>query len=376
MSRLKAGVVEGRSDGPVRMTSEVLSRRREGAYWLLSLAARPIAERAAPGQFVEVAVGAPGTLLRRPFSIARVSRQGASAGTVDVVFDAHGPGTEWLTTLDAHDVLDVIGPLGVPFPLPQRKVACLLVGGGYGIAPLLFLAESLLRKGLRVDMINGAATGERILGAIEAKRLSASVVFTTDDGSYGTPGRVTDVLDGALERAGAGVVYACGPNPMLRAVSERCRARGVPVQVALEERMGCGLGVCFTCVVPVRGSDGEVRNRRACLEGPVFNGARIDWDAWGIPGAPPGTPPDEDPVPEEPPHAADGAETTGEGGSSSAADAPGRAEVSGATDAAGRVGVTGGSEVADPPAPPPGEGPGVLDPTPPDARDDRLWGDR
>ncbi|MFP4148845.1 MAG: dihydroorotate dehydrogenase electron transfer subunit [Nitriliruptoraceae bacterium] len=284
MSRLKGGVVEGRDEGPVRATCEVIVRRREGAYWLLSLAARDIAERAAPGQFVELAVGGPHTLLRRPFSIARVSRQGASAGTVDVVFDAHGPGTQWLTTLQVHDVVDVIGPLGTAFPLPQRKANCVLVGGGYGIAPLLFLAEALLRKGLRVDMINGAATADRILGTIEAKRLSASVVFTTDDGSYGTAGQVTDVLDEVIGTAAAGVVYACGPNPMLRAVSERCRELGVPVQVAVEERMGCGLGVCFTCVVPVRGRDGQVRNRRACLDGPVFNGARIDWDAWGIPG--------------------------------------------------------------------------------------------
>jgi dihydroorotate dehydrogenase electron transfer subunit len=307
VKRLKGGVVEGRSEGPVRATCEILARRREGAYWLLSFAAREIAERASAGQFVEIAVGAPETLLRRPFSIARVSRQGASAGTVDVVFDAHGPGTEWLTSVEAHDVIDVVGPLGTPFPLPQRKVNCLLVGGGYGMAPLYFLAESLLRKGLRVDMINGAATAERILGTIEAKRLSASVVFTTDDGTYGVPGRVTDALDQVLDTSRAGLVYACGPNPMLRAVAERCRERRVPVQVAVEERMACGMGVCFTCVVPIRGRDGQVRNRRACLDGPVFNGARIDWDAWGIPGGPPPTDGDDDQgrlAAEDPPEAA------------------------------------------------------------------------
>jgi dihydroorotate dehydrogenase electron transfer subunit len=249
---------------------------------LLSVAAKEIAERAQPGQFVQIAVGAQETLLRRPFSIARVTRQGASAGTVDVVFDAHGPGTTWLTTIDVHDVLDIVGPLGTPFPLPQRKVNCLLVGGGYGIAPLFYLGEQLLRQGLRVDMINGAATAERILGQIEAKRLSASVTFTTEDGSYGVRGRVTDVLDEMLASSGAGVVYACGPNPMLRAVSERCAERQIPVQVAVEERMACGIGICFTCVVPVVGRDGQVRNKRACFEGPVFNGARIDWERWGI----------------------------------------------------------------------------------------------
>jgi dihydroorotate dehydrogenase electron transfer subunit len=315
--RARGGTTEGRSDGPVHATCEVIARRREGAYWLVSVAARAIAERAQPGQFVQVAVEAQDTLLRRPFSIARVSRQGASAGTVDIVFDAHGPGTTWLTGVETHDVLDLVGPLGTPFPLPQRKVNCLLVGGGYGIAPLYYLAESLLRRGLRVDMINGAATAERIMGAIEAKRLSASVSFTTEDGTYGTQGRVTDVLDQVIATSRTGLVYACGPNPMLRAVSERCVQLGIPVQVAVEERMGCGIGVCFTCVVPIVGRDGAARNKRACVEGPVFNGARIGWDRWGIAGGAPGTP---SPPPAEPP--ATGTAAAGRRGSRGAAAAP------------------------------------------------------
>lgn len=274
----KAGQVRGRDTGPVQATCEVLARRREGAYWLLSFSAKEIAERAEPGQFVAIAVEGAGTLLRRPFSIARVSKQGPFAGTVDVVFDAHGPGTEWLTTVDPHDVLDVVGPLGSSFPLPKRKVSCLLVGGGYGTAPMFFLAERLAREGLRVDLIVGAQTQERLLNPIEAKRASATVTFTTEDGSYGERGRVTDVLDDCIERSNAAVVYACGPNPMLRAVSDRCAELGVPVQVAVEEKMACGIGVCFTCVIPMRGKDGQVRMKRSCLDGPVFNGARIAWD--------------------------------------------------------------------------------------------------
>lgn len=276
---LRAGTFWGRADTdmPGRASCEVLARRREGSYWLLSFSAAEIADRARPGQFVSIAVGAQQTLLRRPFSIARVSRQGPFAGTVDVVFDAHGPGTEWLTTVDLHDVLDVLGPFGTPFPLPQRKVSCLLVGGGYGAAPLFYLAEELTRKGLRVDMIVGAADHDRILNAIEAKRLTASVTFTTEDGSYGVKGRVTDVLDEVVERCHSGVVYACGPNPMLRAVSEHCQELELPVQVAVEERMACSTGVCFTCVLPVRERDGVVRMKRSCTEGPVFNGARVAW---------------------------------------------------------------------------------------------------
>jgi dihydroorotate dehydrogenase electron transfer subunit len=278
--RMRAGTVAGRPDPslPVKVTCEVLVRRRQGAYWYLSISAPEIADRAEPGQFVNVAVDAGGTLLRRPFSIARVSKKGPFAGTLDIVFDAHGPGTEWLTTVEAHDVLDVVGPLGNPFPLPQRKVACLLVGGGYGTAPLFFLADRLARQGLRVDLIVGAASQDRLLDVIEAKRASASVTFTTEDGSYGERGRVTDVLEDVATRCGTGVVYACGPNPMLRAVSERCVDLQLPVQVAVEERMACGIGVCFTCVLPIRAKDGTVRMKRSCIDGPVFNGARVAWD--------------------------------------------------------------------------------------------------
>lgn len=281
MMRTSAGLVEGREDDehcPVRVEAEVLLRRREGAYWLLSFAAPQIALRARPGQFLNIAVGAPGTLLRRPFSIARVSRQGAAAGTIDVVFDAHGPGTEWLTNVELHDLIDVIGPLGNGFPLPQRKVSCLLVGGGYGAAPLFYLARELTDRQFRVDMIVGAANGDRLLSPLETKSLSVTATFTTEDGSYGHRGRVTDVMEHVMSTTHTGVVYACGPNPMLHAVSRVCAERGVPVQVAVEERMACGVGLCFTCTMPMRAKDGTVRMRRTCIDGPVLNGARVAWD--------------------------------------------------------------------------------------------------
>jgi dihydroorotate dehydrogenase electron transfer subunit len=282
----RPGTVRGRSEGPVQARCEVLARRRQGPYWTLTFAAREIAERAEPGQFVEIAVNGAHTLLRRPFSIAGASRQGAVGGTIDIVVDTHGPGSAWLTGVEIHDVIDVIGPLGTGFPVPQRRVSCLLVGGGYGVAPLFYLGDQLVRRGLRVDMIVGAATHDRMLGTIDAKRLSASVTFTTEDGSYGTAGRVTDVLEEVAAATRAGVVYACGPNAMLRAVSERCQRLGLPVQVAVEERMACGIGVCFTCVIPMRGRDGGVRMKRACVNGPVFNGAQVAWDdsRFGGPG--------------------------------------------------------------------------------------------
>lgn len=274
--------VQGRAQGPLRGVCEVLAQSRVGDYHSLTFVAPEMAERSQPGQFVSVAVTAGGAILRRPFSIYDVSQHGPWAGTIEIVFDVVGPGTAWLAERTKHDTVDLVGPLGKAFPLPAQPVACLLVGGGYGAAPLLFLARALQQQGLRVDMVLGAATQNRIFNPIEAKRLSASAVFTTEDGSLGTQGIVTDVLDRAIDASGVGVIYACGPMPMLAAVARIARERRIPCQVAVEEAMACGVGVCWTCVLPYRRKDG-VHNLRACVEGPVFNAARVEWDAIGTP---------------------------------------------------------------------------------------------
>jgi dihydroorotate dehydrogenase electron transfer subunit len=266
----------------IRARCEVLSVRRAGRYHSLTLVAPEIAEAARPGQFIEI--GVPDGLaihLRRPFSIHQASRRGGWAGTLEVVFDVVGPGTAWLSEAKPHDILDVVGPLGRSFRYPRDQVSCLLIGGGYGAAPLYFLAEELRARNKVVNMIVGARTHDRVFKPIEGKRLSNAVWITTEDGSMGERGRVTDVLSMVLERTGAEVVYACGPNPMLRAVAGVCRERELPAQVAVEEMMACGMGVCWTCVVPLLASDGRGWwNVRACVEGPVFNAARVWWDRW------------------------------------------------------------------------------------------------
>jgi dihydroorotate dehydrogenase electron transfer subunit len=266
----------------IRSQCEVLSNRRAGAYHSLTLVAPEIAERAKPGQFVQIAVPeSRNFLLRRPFSIHQASRRGGWAGTLEIVFDVLGPGTAWLAEAGPHDVLDVIGPIGRSFTYPRELTNCLLVGGGYGAAPLFFLAEELRARNKVVHMILGARGHDRVFKPIEGKRLANTVLFTTEDGTMGQQGRVTDVLPEVIHRTGAEVVYACGPNPMLRAVAERCLSQGIPCQVAVEEMMACGLGVCWTCAVPVIALDGRGWwNVRACMEGPVFNGARIWWDRW------------------------------------------------------------------------------------------------
>ena len=280
VSRGRSPAGQGRSTGPIRAQCEVLAYRRIGAYHSLTFVAPDMAERAAPGHFVSVAVEGNATLLRRPFSIYSVSRHGPWAGTIEIVFDVAGEGTRWMSGLVKHDVVDLVGPLGRSFPMPQQQVGCLLVGGGYGAAPLLYLAQRLQQANLRVDMILGAATQDRLFNAIEAKRLATSALFTTDDGSFGTQGRVTDVMERALEANPVGVIYACGPMAMLRAVSELAKRHRIAVQVAVEEAMACGVGVCMTCVVPYK-RDGQIVNVRSCVEGPVLNGRRIQWDLVG-----------------------------------------------------------------------------------------------
>ncbi|HEX6207455.1 MAG TPA: dihydroorotate dehydrogenase electron transfer subunit [Actinomycetota bacterium] len=278
----------------IRKKCEVLSSRRAGVYHTLTLVAPEIAEVARPGQFVQIAVPEGREfLLRRPFSIHEASRRGGWAGTLELAFLGTGPGTTWLTQVQPHDFLDVIGPLGKPFPYPRQLTNCLLVGGGYGAAPLYFLAKELNARQKRVDMIIGARDQDRVFKQVEAKRLSVSIGITTEDGSLGDRGRVTDILPGMVSRTGAEVVYACGPNAMLRAVAAYCADHGIPCQVAVEELMACGLGVCWTCTVPVIRRDGSGwDNLRTCVEGPVFNGARVWWEKWlREPSVPTQTPP-------------------------------------------------------------------------------------
>ena len=282
---------------PFRELCEVRERRSAGAYQALTLAAPRIAEAARPGQFVHLLAGQDRSFpLRRPFSIHRVERPGGSggppgwspggSGTVEVVFDVVGAGTLALSRLRPRDVVDVLGPLGRPFAPPGEPAGCVLVGGGYGTAPLFFLAAELRARRCRVDLVIGAASAARLLDPAEAGHLGHRLTVTTDDGSAGRRGLVTDPLPDLLARTGAGRVYACGPMPMLAAVSRLSAAAGVPCQVAVEEQMACGTGICFSCVLPVGGGGAgpaETRMARSCLEGPVFDGAAIAWAELGYP---------------------------------------------------------------------------------------------
>lgn len=278
---------------PIQVVGEILDVNRSGAYYIISITAPGISEFAQPGQFVTIGMGGEETsmVLRRSFAIHRVQSRGVYGGTLDIVVAPVGKGTTWLSRRKRHDQVSIVGPLGKPFSVPTKAVTCTLIGGGYGSAPLFLLAEKLREQGCRVDTIIGASTEEKIFGALDLKRVSTSLIVTTDDGSTGISGRVTDVLPDLIKSNSPDIIYACGPMPMLASVAEIATENKIFSQCSVEESMACGIGVCMTCVLPVIGDDSVTRMVRSCVEGPIFRGDRVRWsdigtvppDAFGAP---------------------------------------------------------------------------------------------
>jgi dihydroorotate dehydrogenase electron transfer subunit len=269
------------SVAPVQVSGPVLTVRRIDAYHAVTMVAPAIATRFKPGQFLTVAVGGPDTsmLLRRAFSVHDVRPD--HGGTVEFVFSARGPGTRWLAARRSRDILDAVGPLGRPFPVPREPVSCLLVGAGYGCTALFPLADRLRGRGCQVDFLLGAESADRVFGALRARRTGRSATITTEDGSIGVRGVVTDMLGQVIQEARTDVVYACAPLPVLRDVTALAGRYDIPVQACVQEPMACGIGVCMTCVLPVVGSDGITRIVRSCVDGPVFRGDLVRWDDVG-----------------------------------------------------------------------------------------------
>ncbi|MFA5889380.1 MAG: dihydroorotate dehydrogenase electron transfer subunit [Actinomycetota bacterium] len=257
---------------PVLVQAQVVRAHPVGSYHLLALRAPEVAAAAVPGQFVSIAPPpSAASILRRPFSV-----YATSGPEVSIVFDAVGPTTGWLARRAPGDVVDLEGPLGHGFDLPEGHGDDVLVGGGYGTAALSMLGTVLRQRGRRVRAVIGARTSARLLDDPVLRAVTESVEVTTEDGSAGRRGRVTDVLGDLISGGNSGTVFACGPMGMLRAVATEARDSGVPCQIAVEEFMACGIGVCWTCVVPVRADEG-VRHARGCSEGPVFDAERVVW---------------------------------------------------------------------------------------------------
>lgn len=265
---------------PVHVTAELLSGKKVGAYHHLTFIAPGISERFRPGMFVAVSVGgevAQSRLARRSFWIHRVKPIGGYGAAIELVVEPVGVGTRWLTTLAPGAKVEMTGPLGRPFALPQEPVSCLLVGEGYAAAPMFPLAERLRERGCAVTLVVAGADEAHLLSALEARRSARAVTVVTADGSVGVRGSVAGVLDEVLTRAAAEVVYAAAPLPTLHAVAAAAEAHGAWSQTAVEQPLTCGTGLCQGCVVPVVGEDGVARSVRACVDGPVFRGDRVRW---------------------------------------------------------------------------------------------------
>jgi dihydroorotate dehydrogenase electron transfer subunit len=266
-----------------QITATVSSNKRVGQYHQILLTVGELVRHCRPGNFVAVSVGGAETalILRRAFAISRVSDR----GTLELIVAPHGGGSRWLCAQMENATLDIVAPLGTPFGIPTAPARALLIGGGYGSAPLFGLAEVLKSRGCRVDMILGASTASKIYAPFEGKRSVNSLKIFTEDGSTGTFGKATDPLTELISQGQVDVVYSCGPMGMLAAISAITNDSDVVHQCAVEESMACGIGVCMTCVLPMQGDDGSISMLRSCIDGPVMDGARVQWHLVGqVPG--------------------------------------------------------------------------------------------
>jgi dihydroorotate dehydrogenase electron transfer subunit len=260
-------------------TRVVWNRPAAGGYVRLGLAVDGGFEAARPGQFVMVRVGSGlNPLLRRPFSLLGLIREGRRITGIEILFKVVGRGTAILSGVREGDLLSVIGPLGNAFFVPETCRELILVAGGVGVPPIRFLAQSLLERDdapARCVVFIGGRTRDDLVCITEFDLPGFLLDISTDDGSQGSQGVVTRRLEQALGAGSADLICACGPPAMLKAVSAMAAAHGVDCQVSIEAMMACGMGACLGCAVKLR--DDENRYRHVCMDGPVFDARRLCW---------------------------------------------------------------------------------------------------
>ncbi|HET6457107.1 MAG TPA: dihydroorotate dehydrogenase electron transfer subunit [Armatimonadota bacterium] len=246
--------------------------------WRMVLGAPELAEVCSPGQFLHVLCHSGNDpLLRRPFSIHDADPK---LGLVSLLYQVVGRGTRLLAERVPGEALDVLGPLGRGFALPETAgQPILLVGGGMAVAPLYFLARKMFEfsGNLKISILLGARTKDMLLCLDELASLRIAIQTATEDASHGHHGLVTGLLESYLEEGDKPLVYACGPWPMLKAVAEITKAHKLDCQVSTEAKMACGVGACMSCVIKVRDGDSS-KYVRSCKEGPVFDADEVIWD--------------------------------------------------------------------------------------------------
>ncbi|MCL5674978.1 MAG: dihydroorotate dehydrogenase electron transfer subunit [Candidatus Omnitrophica bacterium] len=217
-----------------------------------------------PGQFIHIRIES--VFLRRPFSIAEFSSK-----TMSIFFQLKGKGTSSLSQKNRGENIDVIGPVGNSFPYERFKENILVVAGGIGIAPMIFLSSELLKTKKKFSFFHGAQNKNSLLNFFLPEGISP-VIISTDDGSKGKKGKITDILEDYLKKEKVDVIFASGPYFMLKKTAEISTRFNIPCYVSMENRMFCGTGVCQGCVIETK--DGF---QKVCTDGPVFDAEQIRW---------------------------------------------------------------------------------------------------
>ena len=260
----------------IDLSTEVISNELVAEnHYLLRCSCPEIATNARPGQFIHVLIPqGSGLLLRRPFTIYTVE-----GNQITMLYQLIGEGTNVLSRLQRGDSIRVLGPLGNTFEISPAPDPAIIVGGGAGIASLMLLAAALREGGVWALGLVGSMNRARLLSVEDLKAIGVETYVATDDGSIGHHGFVTELITHILETRELKnpIIYACGPDGMLRAVTKIALDYRIPTQLAMENRMGCALGVCLGCVCKVQMPDGGFEYQRVCTEGPVFNAEDIIW---------------------------------------------------------------------------------------------------
>ena len=243
----------------------VEKKRLSDSLFEFSFVNESLAKDSKPGQFLHIRCGEE-RLLRRPISISDVR-----GSVLTFVVEARGGGTRWLCEREAGEPLDILGPLGKGFSIPEGDA--IVIGGGVGVPPLLYAAKSV--RG-RVTAILGFRDSHNMMLLDEFEDVCEKVYVTTEDGGHGIQGLATLPLETLLKEGGYKAVMTCGPHPMMSAVAKLCKQHGVPCQASLEERMACGIGACLVCACATKAANKE-QISRVCIDGPVFDAGEVLW---------------------------------------------------------------------------------------------------
>jgi dihydroorotate dehydrogenase electron transfer subunit len=267
----------------------ISNTRLSSDYNVIALAAPEIAEVTQPGQFVMVKSGRGGDpLLRRPFSVFEVLRSNNRVDGLTLLSKRIGVTTRILYDAVEGDTIACLGPLGRPFEVVDPPAEAWMVAGGVGLAPFATLGQALLAHGTKTTLFYGARTAAELFYLNWFKSRGIRLVLATEDGSSGIRGRITVPLEQELREFESRIpnresrsdvtIYACGPEPMLEAVAHVAAKFRRPSQVSVERTMGCGMGGCYSCVIPVRDGPNGRHYVRSCIGGPVFRGEDLVWD--------------------------------------------------------------------------------------------------